>query len=264
MAPKVPKGRFPTAAAVQYRRKLVEMIDQDRKKLWDTWNNQIRPLIHEYRRRMDSVFITDNNELEEIEELLELARRWSAEFVFTDSAIKRIANQFVELVNITNRSQFQEQVKSVTGIDPIEREPWLKAFMASAVKENVDYIKSIEKELHDKVQTVIIQGVRRGKSINEMGKEIRKVSDVSKARAKFIARDQAGSIHGDMTKTRHEQMGLKKFVWSTSDDEKVRDSHAELDGKTFTWKDGANGLYPAIDYGCRCSAEPDEDELFNV
>lgn len=47
-----------------------------------------------------------------------------------------------------------------------------------------------------------------------------------------------------------------KFRWVTKGDGKVRETHAELDGKVFDWATGANGLYPGQDYNCRCIAEP--------
>jgi len=263
--PKIPKSRFPNAVAVQFSRRIRALVDMNRKKTWDTWTNSIRPRIHDYRRRMDSsVFVVDEDELTEIEQILEQIRQWSEENVFATGFVTELVRQFIEQLNINNKNQLREQMQTVTGIDPTAREPWLRNFMDAAVSENVSWIKSIDREYHDKIKTIILQGVRRGSSINDMAKEITNTSGASKARAKFIARDQAGSIHGDLTKVRQEQMGLKTFVWSTSDDERVRDSHAALDGQTFTWKDGADGLYPGKDYGCRCEAEPSEDELFEV
>lgn len=56
---------------------------------------------------------------------------------------------------------------------------------------------------------------------------------MSRNRAKFLARDQAGSILGQMTAERHKAMGFSKFKWSTSNDEKVRDSRDKLEGQVF-------------------------------
>lgn len=54
-------------------------------------------------------------------------------------------------------------------------------------------------------------------------------------RVKFFARDQAGSILGQMTTERHKAMGVSKFKWSTSNDEKVRDSHDKMEEKVFQY-----------------------------
>ena len=52
--------------------------------------------------------------------------------------------------------------------------------------------------------------------------------------------------------------GVKRFVWITMQDANVRDSHAHLHGKIFSFKrppliDGRR-LLPAEDYNCRCKA----------
>ncbi|WP_026702853.1 phage head morphogenesis protein [Salibacterium aidingense] len=256
----VPNSQFPTAVAVQYARRLQKLVDENRKLIWEKWKNEIKPLIHAYRERNDSLTL-DEDELSEIESILEEIEAASAE-ILSAAVIEKVAGEFVAALNRRQRERFREQFQEVIGIDPIENNSWLESFMNTAVKENVSYIRSIEREYHNRVQTVIIQGVRRGKSLNDMASEIKRASGVSKSRAKFIARDQAGSIYGDLTKKRQEEMGLKKFRWRTANDNRVRDSHEENHNKVFTWKDGANGLYPGTDYNCRCVAEPLEEELF--
>ncbi|SIS59522.1 phage head morphogenesis protein [Salimicrobium flavidum] len=239
--PKVPKSSFPTAISVSYYPGKSQLVDLNRKNLWNVFTNEIKPLIYEYRRQMDSgLFVVDfENILAKITNLLQKDREFSTQFVFSPKAINELANSFVKSINAFSKDTFKGQMQKVLGIDPIGRETWLESFMGSAVSENVSWIKSIDKDYHDKIQTIVLQGVRRGQSINEMAEAISKASGASKTRAKFIARDQSGSILGDLTRTRHLNAGMKKFVWRDSDDERVRDSHADLDGNVFTWKDGA-------------------------
>jgi len=42
-----------------------------------------------------------------------------------------------------------------------------------------------------------------------------------------------------------------KYIWTTAGDEKVRDTHATLDGEVLDWE---TDLRPGQDYGCRCVA----------
>jgi len=60
----------------------------------------------------------------------------------------------------------------------------------------------------------------------------------------------------------NEKAGFKTFIWQTVGDNRVRSQHAELDGKIFTWEDGADGSFPSQPIACRCSAEVNEDEVF--
>lgn len=46
------------------------------------------------------------------------------------------------------------------------------------------------------------------------------------------------------------------YIWRTRDDEKVRPSHADNNGRVFAWDDPPETGHPGEDYGCRCTAEP--------
>ncbi|MBB4303502.1 hypothetical protein GGD81_002545 [Rhodobium orientis] len=57
------------------------------------------------------------------------------------------------------------------------------------------------------------------------------------------------------------------YVWRTRGDRKVRPSHAKNNGKIFAWDDPPSTGHPGEEYGCRCWAEPyDQDvaEYFNI
>ena len=48
------------------------------------------------------------------------------------------------------------------------------------------------------------------------------------------------------------------YTWRTVQDSKVRSSHADRDGKVFSWTDPPEGGHPGEDFGCRCWAEEDK------
>ena len=60
---------------------------------------------------------------------------------------------------------------------------------------------------------------------------------------------------------------MEEYVWSTSQDSRVRDSHRRLNRKKFRWDDPpvvdpktGRRCHPGEDYGCRCVALP----VFNL
>jgi SPP1 gp7 family putative phage head morphogenesis protein len=59
---------------------------------------------------------------------------------------------------------------------------------------------------------------------------------------------------------RYKSIGVLKYRWSSSNDERVRDRHRELNGKIFEWTNppisGANGerQHAGEPFGCRCVA----------
>ena len=83
--------------------------------------------------------------------------------------------------------------------------------------------------------------------------------------AALIARDQISKLNGQLNKARQEAAGIESFVWETRGDSRVRPAHAALQGRTFKWADGANGLIPGQPINCRCWARAvvDRDQVFN-
>ena len=50
------------------------------------------------------------------------------------------------------------------------------------------------------------------------------------------------------------------YIWHTVGDNRVRSSHADRDGKTFSWTDPPEGGHPKEAPGCRCWAENVEEK----
>lgn len=53
-----------------------------------------------------------------------------------------------------------------------------------------------------------------------------------------------------------EAIGIEFYVWVTSRDARVRESHAEREGTIFRWDSPPEGGHPSHDFGCRCYARP--------
>ena len=69
--------------------------------------------------------------------------------------------------------------------------------------------------------------------------------------AKRIIRGIEVKSKGKETRENH---STECYIWHTVSDSKVRSSHADNDGKIFSWDD--DGPHPGEDYNCRCWAEP--------
>lgn len=86
-------------------------------------------------------------------------------------------------------------------------------------------------------------------------------------RTRLITRDQNNKLCGNLTESRHKEVGGREYIWSTSGDERVRDVstggfHAELDGTTQNWSSPPTGGgttvgepgHPGSGIQCRCVA----------
>lgn len=245
--------RYPKAAAAAYARSIVEMVKRMHAIYYAAFQEAIKPEAKAYRP--DSFRF--DGPLDLIIAALQQAKK-AATFVFNPRQLRAVARQFVNQVELFSRNNIGEQVKKIRGIDPTIGERWIADFVSASVEENVSYITTIPEQYHDRITGVVLQGVKNGRSIPEMAAEIRKVYKVTENRARFIARDQAGSLTGQLTARRHQAAGVTRFIWRTSEDERVRAEHDAFDGREYSYAEGAGPrkLLPGRDYNCRCTAEP--------
>lgn len=86
--------------------------------------------------------------------------------------------------------------------------------------------------------------------------------EVSKNKAKFLARQETSLYMSKLRRERFLDAGVSKYKWSTSHDERVRKRHEHLNGKIFTFgnppvtDDKGNRNEPGEDFNCRCVAIP--------
>ena len=207
----------------------------------------------------DNVFLRDSAVNDEvafnIDRFLSHVKRYQQADI--DGVANNIAHGFTQRGDTQNANETAENLKRQTGIDLRE---YLNnnAKVAERVEElttaNIQLIKSIHSQYLDKVQTAVTQGLIKGQMTKGLAAEIRKIGDVTENRAKLIARDQSSKLNAALTRARHEELGITKYKWSTSQDERVRDSHAELDGKIFSYDDPPSEGNPGDAVNCRCVA----------
>jgi len=183
-----------------------------------------------------------------------------------------------------NDKQWQETLLKVLGVDVYRRESFLGSHLKSFVQEGASLITKLTEDTYHDVATTITRGIRSGDRVNTIKDAILTETDLGpgvfnkvETRARLIARDQVGKLNGELTRIRQEGIGVKWYRWHTVLDERVRESHAVLDGKICRWDDSTvyadsiedaladnwlqrseiNGveMQPGEDYQCRCWAE---------
>ena len=178
--------------------------------------------------------------------------------------LRRRLENLARLTRKLTVKEWKKAVRATLAID-IREDYYLGDFYADQlliwIRENVDLIKTIPKDSLDKMRDIIYDGYVNGKSTTEMMKDIRRVYSVSKRRAIFIARDQIAKLNGDIQRAQQMDAGIREYIWSTVEDERVRKSHRELNGRKFSWDDppkNSDGrcCHPGQDFNCRCIGRP--------
>ncbi len=137
------------------------------------------------------------------------------------------------------------------------------------VSRNVDLIK-VEDPIKKTIERVLAQPLDRGVRVEEVREQLREEFGFSKRRAQLIARDQTLKLSGQLQEARQTQVGITRYVWTTSDDERVRPRHEDLNGTVQLWAEPpivdlrtGRREHPGGDFQCRCTADPilDDPEL---
>jgi len=189
---------------------------------------------------------------------------------------KTLALDIGQRTNKWNDTQWQNTLKRVMGVDIFIREPWLANKLESFTEENAKLIKSLRGDSLVAIEGITQRGLRAGKRHETLRKEIEEQFDITRNRAKLIARDQVSKLNGQLTKERQTSIGLSRYIWHDSDDKRVRTSHAQNDNLLMSWSNSSiyypslNAkpftrlgiqLHPGEDYQCRCWAEAFFDDV---
>lgn len=102
-----------------------------------------------------------------------------------------------------------------------------------------------------------------GQRSQSMVKMIEDSYGVMRSKAKFLARQETTLLMSKFREQKFKEVGVTRYRWLTSNDERVRHDHKELNGKVFDWSqppvvDRKTGrrANAGEDFNCRCVARP--------
>lgn len=136
------------------------------------------------------------------------------------------------------------------------------------IDRNAELIKSVPADATQALSRAMAEGYEAGVRPEELKADImNRFTDLTEAKARLIARTETSKAATALTRVRAQRIGAEWYVWRTSDDARVRSSHAHMDGVLVNWNDppSPEKLIGMKDYGpyhagefpnCRCYAEP--------
>ena len=124
----------------------------------------------------------------------------------------------------------------------------------------VELITSLLFEAAQRVHDLSLESLIDSRRAAEVARDILATGHVTEARARLIARTEVARASSNLVQVRSQYAGSEGYIWRTSGDFDVRDSHAKMEGKYVRWSSpptldkmtGHAGTLP----NCRCFAEP--------
>lgn len=256
---KLPILRYPKIEEAKYKRLLLTYV-RDIKSIVSA------NLLPKLNRRNDDII----DELAEIFDLLDTQIGLQTLIVIRqmDFLIRAISLTLIKRArSILPRSSKIEEIIRIN--NPLSSE--IEETIKSTLLVNVSLIKSIPEKLLGDMRILIDLAYKEGWSITKLTEEINGKFEVSKNRARLIARDQIGKLSSSINKIEQLSLGITEYIWSTSHDDRVRLTHSVMNNKICQWNDpttyrdkvnqelkkrsSINGVEKQVgeDFQCRCS-----------
>ena len=132
--------------------------------------------------------------------------------------------------------------------------------LSDLMDEQVVLIKSLPLKAAERVHELSLQSLSNSMRASEVAKAIMETENVTAARARLIARTEVTRASSNLLQVRAQHAGSDGYIWRTSGDSDVRDSHKAMEGKYVRWSEpptldkltGHAGTLP----NCRCFSEP--------
>jgi SPP1 gp7 family putative phage head morphogenesis protein len=273
--PRPPKPRPPIQLERQYLKDLTDQVVIPLAKLVEKNLVPLLPAILDTAREelaptktFDGQAVRrDANYSREIDRVFE-AMKVAFARELTDREVNALAAKYAAKGQAFNKEQIADQFGKVLGVKPITAEPYLEPVMRQFVDTNTSLIRSISDDYFAKLQRDTYEHIQAGvynkeyakKLTSEFAEEYKNQFEAgalknrvhnAEARSRLIARDQISKYNGQLNQTRQTALGVTKYRWLTSGDDRVRESHASKNGKIFSWDDPpADTGHPGEDFQC--------------
>lgn len=188
-----------------------------------------------------------------------------------DRMLDRVLPQSVRLEQIFDVSilRTEERIKKTI---PKSMTIQKKLTTDDVKKISTDYTNNMNKYIQGWTEEEIVRlrkniqkRVMSGERFEGVIKEIQHSYQVSRNKAKFLARQETNLLTSKLKEIRYTDAGSKGYIWETvvgSPAHPVRPMHKALKGKFFSWnnppvtsEDGRRN-HPGEDFNCRCTARP--------
>ena len=158
-----------------------------------------------------------------------------------------------------HRNRLIQTFRRALSVDvrPVLSEPAIRSLMDAWRRENVSLIRTIPQRMQDGLfKRMTRTFARQPFDQQALARIVAEEGKVSGYNLRRITRDQTSKAIGQLTQARHRQIGISEYIWRTSQDERVRPNHAQLDGTRQRWDVPPDVGHPGQDIQCRCVAIP--------
>lgn len=137
------------------------------------------------------------------------------------------------------------------------------------IQKNAELIRSMPLDVAKEMTEYSAKQSYQGRRASDIAQDLQKEFEfVSEKKANLIARTEVSKASTELTKARCENLGIRWYIWRTSEDQRVRSSHSHMEGVLICWDNPPSpenliGVKSSLGYyhpgecpNCRCYPEP--------
>lgn len=180
---------------------------------------------------------------------------------FNNDRITAMVNNILRKADKRAQKQLYDAVEKAIGISTkqlMRREAMSQTLNALSIETQM-WVKKLRDESLERFTNNTLFAMSNGQSLEQLMQQFDGIKEERLGHAKFLAHNQVQNYNSVTTKIRAQKLGVKRAIWDTADDDTVRPSHADRDGREFDLSEGCYSsiddkeLLPGVDYNCRCT-----------
>ena len=174
---------------------------------------------------------------------------------------KAVAEYMLADVARRDKTMWRQNSKELgAGIRQVVTNSPVSYALTALQDSQVELITSLPLQAAQRVHDLALESLVDSRRAAEVARDILNTGHVTEARARLIARTEVSRAASNLVQVRSQYAGSDGYIWRTSGDLDVRESHAKMEGKYVRWTEpptldkltGHAGTLP----NCRCFAEP--------
>jgi len=196
---------------------------------------------------------------------LSLASKFSRKFKerFNKKRVKKKIKMLFNKQARLNRDKFNRSVDNSLGVDldKIMASDGLSSFQNAQEIETLSYIEKLISETMASYESSLLRKLGRESTLGDLYKAVKKETGMKLKRGDLVARNQLKEFNTQLSQKRAEKLGIKKAIWKTVGDDRVRGCHQGFNNKEYIVGKGLEckaqneWQEPGQAINCRCYAE---------
>jgi len=233
--------KYPFFPYKDYSKELSKLLDD------------LEPKLLQYK--FANKFVVKNDIFSEIDRIIKRIEREVSKW-----DIVKIIRNWAESVALIHDRRLTSEVKKKKSAEvlllPLQKitDKVVKKELEKRIEYNVSLIKTVSERLKSNIENDLKRAFTDG--TGESVKEIIQ-KNIGKSHRNFdlIARNETLQLNKQLTLAKMKPLGVEKYIYRTSKDEKVRITHSKLDGKEFEVEGDNEGNKRLAEINCRCHRE---------